>query len=70
MKGQKGKLGSQMKTLNHQRKDLAVKLYRLRNKSEKLYEECMCVLPRDLRDEVFDAMLLMVLLDKKIDAGG
>jgi predicted DCC family thiol-disulfide oxidoreductase YuxK len=55
------------------RKDLAVKIYRLRNKSEELYEECMRVLPRDLRDEVFDAMLLMVLLDKQekqIDAGG
>ena len=51
------------------KKDLAVKLYRLKTKSEKLYEECMSVLPRDLRDEVFDAMLLMVLLDKKIDAG-
>jgi len=57
------------------KKDLALKLYRLREKDERLYEECMTVLPRDVRDEVTDAMQLMVLLDEQerreeIVAGG
>lgn len=57
------------------KKDLALKLYRLKDKDERLYEECMTVLPRDVRDEVTDAMQLMVLLDeqereKEMIAGG
>ena len=62
------------------KKDLALKLYGLRDKNERLYEECMRVLPRDIREDVFDAMQLMRLMHltprvmsataRQIDAGG
>ena len=45
------------------KKDLALKMYGLRDKNESLYEECMRVLPRDIREDVFDAMHLMHLME-------
>jgi len=45
------------------KKDLALRLYKLKDKNEQLYEECMRVLPGDIREDVFDAMQLMLLME-------